>query len=398
MFIALLGRQPEISLAELEAVFGVESVQKIADNFAQIDTKQFNINELGGTIKCAKIIKELPLGKNHKASLLTASNFINNYYGKKWRHQPNRITLGISAYNLKITPHDLQKTGLILKKNLKQSGVSLRLIPNEQLALSTATSHNNKLGYSDNKVELLIIQTYNRLIIAESRGVQNITAYTKRDRNRPCRDAFVGMLPPKLAQIMINLSGAKKAGCLWDPFCGTGTVLQEARLKKINVYGSDLSQKMVDYSTKNMQWFDEKFGDGHKNSHQIKAWWKVFQADATTVKLNSDQASLINYVVCETYLGLPFSAPPKPEKLREVSGNCNHIISEFLQNIHHQLQPNTKLCIAVPAWRDNNDNFYHLPLLKNLKKLGFSQLNSTTLLYHRPNQVVAREILVLVRL
>ena len=87
MFIALLGRQPEISLAELEAVFGVKSVQKIADNFAQIDTKQFNINELGGTVKCAKIVKELPLGKNHKTSLLTASNFINNYYGKKWRHQ-----------------------------------------------------------------------------------------------------------------------------------------------------------------------------------------------------------------------------------------------------------------------------------------------------------------------
>lgn len=395
MFIALLGRQPEISLTELEAVFGTDHVKRIANQFAQINTATFNIDELGGTIKCAEIIKELPLEKHDKASLLSASRFINNHYSNKWRNCSSKITLGISSYNLNITPRDLQKTGLILKKSLKQSGASLRLIPNEQLALSTATAHNNKLGSSDNKVELLIVRTNKKLLIAESRGVQNITSYTKRDHSRPRRDAFVGMLPPKLAQIMINLSGAKRFDCVWDPFCGTGTVLQEARLKEIDVYGSDLNQKMVDYSSENMKWFDEKFGIGYKNNYQIDAAWKIFQADATTVSLDPHQKSSITHIVCETYLGLPFSTPPKPEKLHEVSGNCNHIISEFLKNIHNQIQPNTKLCIAVPAWRDNNDSLTHLPLLKNLKKLGFSRLNQTDLIYHRPNQVVAREILVL---
>ena len=241
----------------------------------------------------------------------------------------------------------------------------------------------------------MIIQTKQKLIIAESRGVQDITAYTFRDRHRPKRDAFVGMLPPKLAQIMINLSGAQQFDCLWDPFCGTGTVLQEARLKKIDVYGSDLSEKMVDYTTKNMQWFDEKFGIGHKNKRQIDSSWKVFHADATTVKLSADQISRITHIVCETYLGQPFSAPPAPEKLRKVVGNCDYIISSFLRNIHPQIHPSTRLCIAIPAWQDASGRFTHLPLVNNLEKLGFSQLQRTSLLYHRPDQVVARELLTL---
>ena len=115
--------------------------------------------------------------------------------------------MGISAYNFNIDARDVQKVGIILKQKLKKSGISLRLVPNLEPALSTATSHHNKLGLAPNKVELIIVHTNdNKVVIAESTGSQNITAYAKRDQQRPKRDAFVGMLPPKLAQIMINLA------------------------------------------------------------------------------------------------------------------------------------------------------------------------------------------------
>ena len=43
------------------------------------------------------------------------------------------------------------------------------------------------------------------------------------------RSMTVGMMPPKIAQIMINL-GTKghKNVIIWDPFCGLGTTLIEA--------------------------------------------------------------------------------------------------------------------------------------------------------------------------
>ena len=435
MYIALLGRQPEISLAELAAVFSTDCVNRISQQFAEVQTSQFDITTLGGTVKCAEVITELPASRTDKASLLAASRFITQHYQAKWAHSLHKITLGLSAYNLAISARDVQKTGLILKSSLKKSGTSLRLIPNDQPALSTATAHNNKLGGSPYKVELLLVKTTDRrLIIAESRGVQNITAYTRRDRHRPKRDAFVGMLPPKLAQIMLNLAlgarslarhkahdnsatrsasslsdksmvlrtalpdafdleetaGSRPVVTILDPFCGTGTVLQEALLAGYDVVGTDLSQKMVDYTAENLSWLQSTFtAPGHPIGRVID----IHQADATTHHWPNGKH--LTAVVCETYLGQPFSAPPAPQKLAEVAGNCNHIITGFLTNIRPQLAPNTPLCIAVPAWYDASSRATHLPLIKNLQRLGYCQLNRTPLIYRRPDQTVARELLVL---
>lgn len=390
MIIAVLGRQPEISIAELEAVFGSNNVKQIAPYSATVDTDKADITDLGGSIKLGKIVSTIKTNhKSDKSRFLEASHQLISFYQKKWQSVDHKITLGISAYNFQILARDVQKTGLLIKKSLKKSAVSVRLIPNQDPSLSTATSHNNKLGLSDNKVELIILNTSSGVIVAESIGSQNITAYAKRDQNRPKRDAFVGMLPPKLAQIMVNLTGVDskiKQPSLLDPFCGTGTVLQEAMLKGYQVYGSDLNPKMTDYTAQNLEWLQKT----HRLTGRLE---QVVTADATTHKWPF--AKSLDAVVCETYLGQPFSAPPSPEKLREVVGNCNHIISQFLTNLHPQIAKNTKLCIAVPVWQSKDGKFTHLPLIRQLEKLGYKLENSQQLLYHRSDQVVARQLLIL---
>ena len=390
MFIATLGRQPEISFAELEAVFGRQNVQPATPDIATIDADDIDLSILGGTTKIAKVITTHNYANKRDSDLFTdISRQITNHYTDKWRSVDHKITLGISTYGFNIPPRAVQKTGIILKGSLKKSGVSLRLIPNTESALSTAVSHNNKLGLSDNKVELIIVKTKTSVIIAESRGAQNITAYTRRDHGKPKRDAFVGMLPPKLAQIMLNLALGSKNDTLdliLDPFCGTGTVLQEALIRGLNVVGTDLSNKMVSYTQENLNWITKS----HKHTGQII---EISQADATNNQWSNAQQ--ISAIVCETYLGQPFSAPPSPAKLKEVTGNCNHIISGFLKNIHPQLTPGTRLCIAVPAWRSKDGSLTHLPLTRDPSRLGF-ELVRPPMIYSRPDQVVARELLVLV--
>lgn len=107
-------------------------------------------------------------------------------------------------------------------------------------------------------------------------------------------------------------------------------------------------------------------------------------------------------MVCETYLGQPFSAPPSPKKLVEVRENCNRIISNFLKNLSQQIPEDTQICIAVPAWKTQNGDFSHLPLIDFLNELGynrkeFMRVKPQDLIYYRENQVVARELLVLIR-
>ena len=147
---------------------------------------------------------------------------------------------------------------------------------------------------------------------------------------------------------------------------------------------------MVDYTTENLSWLQSTFT---ASSRPIGHIIDIHQADATTHRWPDSQH--LAAVVCETYLGQPFSAPPAPQKLAEVAGNCNHIITGFLANIRLQLAPNTPLCIAVPAWYGASGQAAHLPLIKNLQQLGYYQLNHTPLIYRRPDQIVARELLVL---
>jgi tRNA G10 N-methylase Trm11 len=382
MYIAVLGRQPAISIAELESVY--TDVRWFSDISAIVETDRINVERLGGTQKAGRVIKKIPSGDWRKASIQ-----IVQHYSKEWAQYQGKITLGISAYGFDVSTRDIQKTGLILKNKLKGSDASLRLIPNQETALSTATSHHNKLGLSDNKIELIVVRGQSGIVIAESTGAQNITALAARDQGRPKRDAFVGMLPPKLAQIMINLAGIEK-GRVLDPFCGTGVILQEAGLMKYSVYGTDLSEKMVRFSKENLEWLQK--------THNISFKWDLGEGDATTTTWKGS----IDAVVAETYLGQPFSAPPSAAKLTEVRGNCNHIISEFLKNIGTQLKAGTPLVLAIPAWKGTDGQFTHLPLIGQLEKIGYSFVELTTvrpdqLLYFRPDQVVARELLILTK-
>jgi tRNA (guanine10-N2)-dimethyltransferase len=386
MYIVILGRQPALGLAELERVFGGTNISPVSDQAATVDTDKLDIRRLGGALKAGRVIAEF-----HGRDWFSASQAIVQHYIKAWASFDGKITLGISAYGFEAKPTDIQKTGIILKQKLKKHDVSLRLIPNQDAALSTATSHHNKLGLAENKVELLVIKSNNnRIIVAESTGAQNITAYTKRDQERPRRDAFVGMLPPKLAQIMINLANPAPFARVLDPFCGTGVVLQEAALMGYKVYGTDIAAKMVDYSLENLRWLDE--------THHVTLDPLLDEGDAMTTKWQQP----IDAVVAETYLGQPFSAPPSPKKLEEVTKNCDHIITEFLINLAPQIKPDTPVCIAVPAWRDNNGDFTHLPLVDRLGQLGykpheFHNVSKNKLLYYREDQIVARELLVLTR-
>jgi hypothetical protein len=82
-----------------------------------------------------------------------------------------------------------------------------------------------------------------------------------------------------------------------------------------------------------------------------------------------------------------------------ISNNCNLIIRKFLQNLRPQLNPQARCCVAVPVWNSPR-GFIHLPIVDQLEELGyrrvrFSHVKFGQLIYHRPDQHVARELLVL---
>ncbi len=358
-YLAVLGRQVGISLAEIEAQFG-EKIE-VAEGLAQFESKtQPEIDRLGGTLKIAEKLAVAPL------------EYLQNL-------PEGKITLGISDYSERAVAKEVQQEALRLKKILTRHGRSVRVLPNKTAALSTATSHHNQIG-KHNHIELIRQgKEWWRVI-----GVQNITAYAQRDQARPARDAKVGMLPPKLAQILINLGGKLANGArILDPFCGTGVVLQEAALMGYRVYGTDINERMVKFSKKNLGWLGVKE-------------FEVAVGDATTLQWPKP----IDAVICETYLGKPMSLPPAEVKLKAEKQECRAIILGFLKNLGKQIKTDTPVVIAIPAWLRPNHNYERLDILDEIEGLGynlvrFKNVSQEDLLYHREGQVVAREIIVL---
>lgn len=375
-FLAVLGRQPLISVAELESLFddvrlignGLAEFEMLTESPRDITGNWPDINRLGGTLKIAEEISS------------TAIEFL------KTLPKGGKIVLGLSDYSMGANAFKAQGEALKLKRILVKLGYSVRVVPNKAATLSSATSLHNHL-YSETKIELIKVgKRFFRVV-----GIQDINAYAARDQARPARDAKIGMLPPKLAQILINLCGNQpKSSILLDPFCGTGVVLQEAALVGYKVTGSDLNERMVEYTKKNLAWAESKFNLGDLHETQVQ------QGDARVMEWPKP----INLVACETYLGPPMSQPPVEIKLKEAKQECGGIILGFLKNLAKQVDTGTSVTIAVPAWLRPDGHYERLKILDEIDNLGynvkrFRNLGQKDLLYYRDGQVVAREIIVL---
>lgn len=371
-YLVVLGREPKLSLAELEALFGAKNVKSLGKQVALVEAKSLSISRLGGSIKAGEVI----------------SGSVQDYLAAL---PEGKITLGFSDYSKGASAKKSWQFALKQKNLLKRHGRNVRLVPNSDAIISSATAHHNQLGEKLNHIEIIQFGD----IYASSIGTQNITAYAKRDQQRPARDAFVGMLPPKLAQILINLAteGAT-SGTVLDPFCGTGVVLQEATLMGYSAYGSDLSEKMVKYSQKNLDWLAEKTPRLQKsNAPSIN----IEEGDATD---HQWQSAKINFVASEIYLGHPLSTAPADIKFKALKQDAETLLRAFLKNIAPQIASGTQLALATPSWLRHDGSYKGVDILDEIDKLGYNAikyLNATQsdLLYHRENQIVARQIIVL---
>lgn len=370
-YLAVLGRQPEISLAELESLFS--NVKKIAPSLATFEVeKNLNFSRLGGSLKIAETLPGKPLDFLKKLP-------------------DGKITFGLSDYSPAANQKSVKSEALKLKQILVRHGRSVRVIDNKTAILSSATSlHNGLTGKNSRKVELIKFKdSYFKVV-----HVQNIDAYARRDQNRPARDARVGMLPPKLAQVLINLCGDLPADSrILDPFCGTGVVLQEALLMNYRAYGTDLNERMIEYSKKNLEWLENQnfYSVGMRESEE-KIFW-LSTGDATSFQWPEK----VDAVACEGYLGRPMSQIPPEIKLKTEKQECSAIILGFLKNLASQIKPDTPVVIAAPAWLRNDGTYSRLNLIDEIRDMGYNVNNKTRegLLYHREDQIVARDIIIL---
>ncbi|MBI5221213.1 MAG: hypothetical protein HY979_00200 [Candidatus Magasanikbacteria bacterium] len=374
-YVFILGHNPKLSVAEIKAVLPKAKEVIEAGSFlilsfdaAQDGNKscQALLNRLGGTIKIGEIISE-----QIKLEVIVE---------RLKKMTSNKINFGISCYGCKN-----DNLGMAVKKELRRQGINSRLVTSKEKVLSSVVITKNQCQ------EFLIL---NNQWLAMTGAVQEFEEYSQRDYGRPVRDMLSGTMPPKLAKIMINLAQAPAGAVILDPFCGSGTILQEAVLFGYQVIGSDVSDKAVKDTKKNLEWLGrhaEFISASQEIPKQVRDdKIRTFQCDVKQLSKKIDQ---VDVVVTEPYLGPALKGNETKGEIERIINELSKLYLKAFGEFRKILTSGGKIVIVFPAFRVGKE-ILELPILASIKKLGFSQLNKDQLIYSRPEQKVWRQIYV----
>ena len=365
----VLGRQPLLAAAELGEISNGENILHLNRN---IDAEKF-IQKLGGTIKIGyEIGNNLDKVKLEEKIISTIER------------NTGKIVFGLSYYSNKLSLKEIQSLGLGIKKQLKQSGHSVRYVQNREISLSSASVKNNNLIKKGG--EFLIKQKGDRFSVALTKAVQPFEKFSKRDYGRPGRDDFSGMIPPKLAMMMLNIAGNNINKTLLDPFCGSGTILSEAILLGYkNIIGTDISGRAIEDSKINTDWI--------KKNEDIKTDVKLTK---TAVDVLSNKiTSKIDTIVTEPYLGQPLKGNENKDILLSQVQELKKLYISAFSQFKKILKKDGIVVFIIPCFKYKND-WIEIDCLESIKKLGFRteplMPNHQSLRYYRPGQKLGRNI------
>lgn len=346
-YIFVLGRDKELSLLELVCYFNRKNIAyEIKDKWNNLVLvsldKGFNIDELGGTIKAAKVL----IKSDDKKEL---NNFFNNF------EIPNKDKIYYSVNN------DYVKE--ILSKRFKKEVIKAYF-------KSDVNDPSKSL-----KLDLDLIQFKD--YIGKVIQVSKPKLYKKRDETRPSFDEKK-VTSIRLSKILINLSQAKKE--ILDPFCGNGTILQEALLFNLDAYGLDMN---INESRKNLTWLNNNF--------KIKNRYRLFQGDARNV---SRFFNRVEVIVTEPYLGPYLKNYPNDAEAKKIIINLQELYKKTFQEFN---KITNKVVIIFPVIPSKTRKKYNINVNSVILGTNFKIANYNVklpILYGHKGSILEREIFI----
>ncbi len=386
MIAVALWREFRLSIAEIYAIFPTSKLLFANKEIAIFDTLypedlKERFHTLWWSIKCINLRW---IVKDKKWFLSSSISLIEDIWdlSDTWK-----FCFAIASYWMDL---DLFTLWIQLKKELNKTlNIKPRLVNKNSGNINAATYKKEWLwkGW----IELNIIEADWNLYFWETIAFQDVDLYAARDMNK-ARDMQIWMLPPKLAQIMVNLSW--KSSEIYDPFCWLWTVLVESHISwKNKIYWSDLNPQMVEASKTNT-----------KNMPEVN----VFRLDATEIEdVNFLKWNYSISIVSEWYLwSIMTKWHVTEEKILKERQELSRLYTGFFSWLK-KLNFTWNIVISFPFWTFKGKYMYFEEIYKILDKTWFKakkllpntcefkETRSGSLLYHRPNQQVWREIFLL---
>jgi tRNA G10 N-methylase Trm11 len=363
-YLFVLGRNIDLSVEEVKSFLEKEKINfriiSKVSNGILIETGRILrgiIDKLGGVISIGEVLTSGSMEKIsgdlenkplHNARKNKLNYVVFNFNGKEFDRISFYLKNRFRKEGLKATEKKL--TGRIsLQEGEEVSKVSSNLIDEQYFV------------FEDNFGKIIEETDYEKI--------------EKRDMGKPARRNELS-ISPRLAKILINLSKAREGETLLDPFCGVGTILQEALLQNIKVIGIDKDKKAIDCSELNLKWFNFK-----------KENYTLINEDSAKIKIQE-----VNGIATEPDLGELQKRMPSEEKAKEITGNFENLIINVVKNLKKYVRGRivfTAPLVLVGKERVSCD-FNKISLMTGLKIVKGFPINE-----FRWNSIVGRSILVM---
>jgi tRNA G10 N-methylase Trm11 len=401
-YLFISGKNWTLSLAELTTYFSTRNskfeVKYFSREFFVIDLEKnlesSVVADLGGTIKIGQpkttlptqIVKEAFLNKNKQAQkqiikTIAASNIPVGM-------TPEKFLFGVSVY---FTDNTLSKVsgrmqrfiGSAIKEELAGLGKKANFMGYSVERKQAQLSHVEvlKKNLVKNQAEVLFCIGKTETWIATTIAVHNPFEFQKRDVFKPNQRVIFGM-PPRLARIMVNLSACTEGKTLLDPFCGVGTILQEALMEKATVVGMDVNPWCIKATQENLEWLTREY-------ELVNADFRVLLGEvgrmAEKVGLES-----IECIVSEPDLGPALREAPTGPYAQKIIEKLEPLFFGFIEEACRTLKPKGRLVLVTPYIKTRSNEAVTMPIGDQLESVGFKRIYSFSIEMFSKNLDVGR--------
>ena len=361
--VFISGKNWRLSLAELtsflEARKNKFEVCSLSKEFfvtrIEEDRSGWAIADLGGFIKIGDVNATFSTEKAKKAFLqksreaktqisesVVSSGLIDGILGTA----SGKTVFGVSVYcaekSLRPVSRSIQRfVGSTVKRELAKHGKKSNFMGFSKERRHPQLSHVEvlKKNFVENKAEMLFCMGKEQTFVATTIAVHNPFEFQKRDVEKPVQRKIFA-IPPRLARIMVNLAACSEGKVLLDPFCGVGTILQEALLSKAKAVGVDINGWCVEAARRNMEWLKDEYG-------LENAEYRVLRGDVYKLsqKIGLEQ---VDCIATEPDLGPALRQVPTTSYALRIAGKLEPLYHGLLEEAYKVLKNDGRLVLVSP--------------------------------------------------
>ncbi len=211
--------------------------------------------------------------------------------------------------------------------------------------------------------EVLLCIGKERTLISKTVAVHNPFEFQKRDIGKPVERRIFAM-PPRLARIMVNLSCCMPGKTFLDPFCGVGTILQEALLSGAHVVGADVNPWCVKAARENLGWLAKEYDLKEPD-------FTVLQGDARKL---SSRVRDIDCIATEPDLGPALRDVPTNAYASKIIAKLEPLYFGFLEDAFKVLKPDGRFVIVTPFFQTRSGKPVATRFAEKAEEVGFKHV------------------------